>query len=113
MDEAAADGAYIVWLVKSESIIDDYASGHKHFLNLARNNKEVGLLTAPPPPVLPPMPAAVPSGIQPRFAQKAKMAKANANYTEAIGRALGIVAPTAAGIAPGASNTDTPDLKVG
>ena len=107
--EAVADAAFMQWTVKTEGIIEDYADSFKTFLHDARYNATNIALVPPPAPVLDAAPAAVKSGIQARFAQKAKKAKASINYTETIGKALGIVSSSTASRG---TDTDTPDLKV-
>ncbi len=108
-DEAVEDAAYMSWVVKTASIYEDYALGFGSFYKDARYLKTDLVLAAPPLPVIDAMPKAVKSGIQARFAQKVKQAKASVNYTETIGKALGIVSSSSA--ARGNSN-DTPDLKL-
>jgi hypothetical protein len=107
--EAVEDADYMGWTVKTASIYEDYALGFGSFYKDARYLKTDLPLAAPPAPVIDAMPKAVKSGIQARFAQKVKQAKASANYTETIGKALGIVSSSSA--ARG-NTTDTPDLKL-
>ncbi len=107
--EAVADADFMGWVVKTEGIQEDYAAGFSSFYKDARYQKTDLDLAAPPAPVIDAMPKTVKSGIQARFAQKVKQAKASANYTETIGKTLGIVSSSSA--ARGNSN-DTPDLKV-
>jgi hypothetical protein len=108
-DEAVADAAYMGWIVRTEGIYADFASGFSTFYREARYQKTDLDLVAPPVPVIDTMPAVVKSGIQARFAQKVRKAKASANYTESIGKALGIVSDSSAARI---NATDKPELKV-
>ncbi len=109
MKTVEQDAAYMQWAVKNDNVIEDYAHSYKAFICDARNGKAISILKAPPLPVLDTAPTAVLPGIQGRFAQLCKKAKASSGYTNNIGKALGIV---------GAANTKSgegtaPDLKVG
>ncbi len=109
VNEAVDDAAYMSWIVKTADINEDYALGFGSFYKDARYLKTDLDLAAPPVPVIDTIPKAVKSGIQARFAQKVKQAKASANYTETIGKALGIVGTSTA--ARG-NATDSPELKL-
>lgn len=103
------DAAYMLWVVRRDSVLEDYAHSSKAFMHDARHGMGIIALQEPPPLVLSAAPSAVLPGIQGRFAQLARKAKASAAYTETIGKALGIVG-AASSTKPG--DGVAPDLKV-
>ncbi|MEC4048259.1 hypothetical protein OX284_002360 [Flavobacterium sp. SUN046] len=95
INEAKADSEYWDYSVKS---CDKMESTTKDFFgskNLLRNGSKRGEVFngMPSPLALGTPPAIVPANIQLRFTQKAAKAKANPNYTKAIGKDLGIESP--------------------
>jgi hypothetical protein len=109
--EAVADAAFMKWTVKKDSIMEDYAHSFKAFEHNARYGKAGVALAPPAMPIIDAMPAVVKDGIQARFAQKVKKAKAANGVTEEILKALGI-AGSSSTASREADENDTPDLKV-
>ena len=67
-------------------------SAYKNLLKHAVGQQHLGAL--PVAPILPTAPAIVAEGVFDRISNVVKRAKAHANYTDAIGNDLGIIAPT-------------------
>lgn len=67
-------------------------TSHKNLLKHAVGQQHLGAL--PMAPTLSTPPAAVPEGVFDRISKLVKRIKASANYTEAMGNDLGIIAPT-------------------
>ena len=109
LEEALNDANFMQWTVKTNSAYENYAHAIKTFMHDARHKKGNAELAPPSAPVVDGMPKAVPSGIQPRFAQKAAKARAATGATETILKALGIVSTGSGGTShPG----EAPDLQV-
>lgn len=110
VNEAKADSEYWDYSIKSS---DKMGATTKDFVgskDLLRNGSKKGEVFngMPSPPVLGTPPAIVPANIQLRFSQKAAKAKANPNYTKAIGKDLGIEAPEEAFV----PSNGKPSLKI-
>jgi hypothetical protein len=84
----------------------NYITSYKNILKHAVGQQHLGAL--PTAPTLPTVPALVPEGVFDRVANFVKRIKASANYTEAIGNDLGIIAPVQVFDA----STMQPELKV-
>ncbi len=86
----AGDAAYFDFTVKSLAVMVNGAQQWTAWKNIERGG---GTAPASGAPVAPVFPAAVPAvapGIEARFRALVQSIKANANYNEAIGQALGI-----------------------
>ena len=86
------DAAMFAWLI---ALIETFTTAKEervHYKNLIRSGaigSAVG--TVPVAPVVPAAPAAAPAGIFPRLAKMVQQIKGKSNYTEAIGKDLGII----------------------
>lgn len=86
----AADAAYLDFILKGLAVMANGAQQWTAWRNIERTG---GTQPASGAPVAPMFPAAVPAvapGIETRFRALVQLIKANPNYNEAIGQALGI-----------------------
>jgi hypothetical protein len=86
----AADADYFNYLLQCQEMMQTGAQQWTAWKDLTRDG---GTLPPTGAPVLPTLPAAVPSvapGVEARFRALAKAIKAHANYNQSIGEALGI-----------------------
>src|ERR1051326_3919699 len=91
----AADADYFDYLVQAQSIMQNDAKATTAWRDAVRDGN-----SAATPPVLTPLPAAVPPatpGVESRFRGLAQQVKSNPAYNEAIGTALGIEGVLAVG----------------
>jgi hypothetical protein len=86
----AADADYFNYLVSSQGIMQNAAQQWTAWKDLIRGGGTPPASGAPTVPVFPVAVPAVAPGIEARFRALVKQIKANANYNEAIGQALGI-----------------------
>jgi hypothetical protein len=93
----AADADYFSYVVSSQSIMQNGAQQWTSWKDLIRGGGTPPPAGAPTPPVFPAAVPAVAPGVEARFRALVKQIKANANYNEAIGQALGIEGPEQTG----------------
>ena len=97
---------YILSMLEAHKQTVNNITSYKNLLKHAVGQQHLGAI--PSPPTLGTAPATVPEGVFDRISKLVKRIKASANYTEAMGNDLGIIAPT--------QNIDIaamqPDLKV-
>jgi hypothetical protein len=86
------DAAYFDWVLLCQTILQQDRVAWTAYKNQMRNGTGSG--SPPAPSSLPAAPTAVASGIETRFRSLTQTVKSNANYTEAIGQALGIEGAT-------------------
>ena len=86
----AADAAYFDYTLKCMNIMANGALQWTGWKNLARGGGTPPASGAPVAPVFPAVVAAVAPGIEARFRALVQLIKANPNYNETIGLALGI-----------------------
>ena len=97
---------YILSMLEAHKQTVNNITSYKNLLKHAVGQQHLGAI--PSPPTLGTAPATVPEGVFDRISKLVKRIKASANYTEAMGNDLGIIAPTQTiDIA-----TMQPDLKV-
>lgn len=93
VDAVNADAAYFGFITSSADTAKDYSKSWTQQRNNARRGTgDVPLSGFPIPVDVSTPPAAILPGVEKRFRQLVKQIKSNANYTEAIGKDLGIVA---------------------
>ncbi len=107
--EAEDDAAYIGWVEKCLDAIEAYNSAYIAYMHMVRfGEKGVTTISEPIMPVFLPAPTSVNAGVQVRFAEKARKAKANPACTSDMQKLLGIAAiPN-----PAAKGDEVPDIKV-
>lgn len=89
----AADADYFGYVVTCQSIMQGGAQQWTVWKNLTRAGGTPPASGAPVAPAFPPGVAVVAPGVEGRFRALVKQIKANTNYNEAIGQALGIEGP--------------------
>jgi hypothetical protein len=92
---AAAD--YFHYVLACQAAMRNGAQQWSSWKTAERNGGTQPPAGEPMPPTFPPAVPAVPLGIEPRFRALVKLIKANANYNEAMGEALGIEGAQQAG----------------
>jgi len=85
----AAMFAWLVALVETFTTAKEERVDYKNLIRSGAIGSPVGIL--PTAPVVPAAPAAVPAGIFPRIAKIVQQIKGKSNYTDAIGKDLGII----------------------
>ena len=93
----AADAAYFDYTLKCLNIMANTAQQWTAWKNLERAGGNPPASGAPVAPTLPTAVPAVAPGIEARFRALVKLIKANPNYNESIGQALGIEGAVATG----------------
>ena len=93
----AADADYFAWCLQLQELLRNTAQQSSTWKTLIRNGGTPPATGAPVLPKFPPGPTAVQPGIEPRFRALAQQIKADADYNQSIGDALGIVGPEHAG----------------
>jgi hypothetical protein len=86
----AADADYFAYVLACQQTLQGGAQQWTIWKNLTRGGGTPPATGAPVPPAFPAAVPAVPPGIESRFRALVKQIKANTNYNEAIGQALGI-----------------------
>ena len=93
----AADADYFAWCLQLQELLRNTAQQSSTWKTLIRTGGTPPATGAPVVPKFPPGPKAVEPGIEPRFRALAQQIKADADYNQSIGNALGIVGPEQAG----------------
>jgi hypothetical protein len=92
IDEATADSDYIGWLLVNYVNVEDHFHKWTALKDQMRNGTGGSVANIPTDLVIPAPPAQVPPNIQSRFSSLAARIKKHRNYTDTIGRDLGIIA---------------------
>ena len=85
------DAPFYHWTILAQEQVAAYAQAWTAYKNKARNGTGPTMGTVPVPPILPPMPTAVPPGIFGRTAALVGRMKKATGYTEVIGQTLQII----------------------
>ena len=89
----AADADYFAWCLQLQELLRNTAQQASGWKTLIRIGGTLPATGAPAVPKFPPGPRAVDPGIEPRFRAMAQQIKADADFNEPMGAALGIVGP--------------------
>ena len=93
----AADAEYFAWCLQLQELLRNTGQQASGWKTLMRNGGTPPASGAPVVPKFPPGPAAVEPGIEPRFRALAQQIKADADFNQPMGSALGIVGPEQTG----------------